>query len=86
MTIYIVMLFNPSGLREDIIKVFSTKNNLDRWLECAKSMDRELYGDSGRDITQSYRIKETDLDNLDFLELFAEARGLGAQVKPSKSQ
>jgi hypothetical protein len=86
MTIYIVTLFNPSGLREDIIKVFSTKDNLDRWLECARQMDREIFGDQGRDITQNYRIKETQLDNLDFVSLLAEARGLGAQVKPSQPQ
>lgn len=85
MTIYIVTLFNPSGLREDIIKVFSIKENLDKWMECAKAMDREIFGDQGRDITQNYRIRECDMDNLDFVSLLAEARGLGAQVKPSQS-
>ena len=86
MKLYIVTLFNPTGLHDQIIKVFSTKENLDKWLECAKAMDHELYGDQGRDITQSYKIKEADLDNLDFVELYANARQLGAQVKPSQPQ
>jgi hypothetical protein len=84
MKLYIVCLFDPNHLRDQIIKVFSTKENLDKWMQCAKAMDQELYGDFGRDISQSYKIKEADLDNLDFIELYAEARQLGAQVKPSK--
>ena len=84
MKLYIVTLFNPSGLSDQIIKIFPTKENLDRWLELAKLMDKELYGDSSRDITQSYKIKHCDLDNLDFVELYAEAKGLGAPTKSSQ--
>jgi len=84
MKLYIVTLFSPSGLSDQIIKVFSTKDNLDKWMECARLMDRELYGDQGRDVTQSYKIKSADLDNLDFIELYADARSLGAQVKSSQ--
>jgi uncharacterized protein YfcZ (UPF0381/DUF406 family) len=85
MKLYIVTLFDPNHLTEKIIKVFSTKENLDRWLENAKLMCKELYGDAN-DITQQYKIKEAELDNLDFIELLSEARGLGAQVKPSQPQ
>jgi hypothetical protein len=85
MKLYIVTLFNPSSLSEKVIKVFSTQENLNRWMECARMMCQELYGDMN-DITQQYKIKECDLDNLDFIELLAEARGLGAQAKPSQPQ
>lgn len=86
MKLYIITLFNPSNLGDQIVKIFSTRDNLDKWMEHAKLMDRELFGDQGRDVTQSYKIKEAELDNLDFIELYAEAKSLGAQVKPSKPQ
>lgn len=87
MNLYIVTIFDPSKLTERIVKVFSTKDNLDRWMQCAALMHRELYGDiSSYDITKDYKIKEATLDNLDFVSLLAESRGLGAQVKPSQPQ
>ena len=84
MKIYLVTLFDPNRLSDKIVKVFSTKENLDKWLQYASLLDRELYGDLERDITKQYRVKEADLDNLDFIELYANARSLGAQVKPSQ--
>ena len=83
MILYIVTLWQPDSLRDRIIKVFSTKQNLDKWMECAKHMDRELFGDLQRDITHNYKIQETELDNLDFVNLLTEARDLGAKTKPS---
>lgn len=84
--LYIVCLFDPNFVGDQIIKVFSTKENLDKWMEYAKLMDKEIYGNSKRDITQNYKIKEADLDNLDFIDLLAHAKNLGAQVKPSNPQ
>jgi len=84
MKLYIVTLFDPNGLSDKIIKVFSTKENTEKWMRSAKLMHQELFGDKTFDITQQYKVKEADLDNLDFVDLLAEARGLGAQVKPSQ--
>jgi hypothetical protein len=84
MKLYIVTLFDSNHLGDQIIKVFSTKEHLDRWLECAKQMDQELFGNVGRDVTQNYKIKYAELDNLDFIELLAEAKHLGAQIKSSE--
>lgn len=86
MKLYIVTARSYNEIGDQIIKVFSTKENLDSWLEYARLMDRELFGDQGRDITQNYKIKEAELDNLDFIQLYANARDLGAQVKPSQPQ
>lgn len=87
MKLYVITLFDPNSLSERIIKIFSTKEHLDRWLQCAKAMDQELFGgDPKRDITQNYKIKESELDNLDFIELVAEAKHLGAQVKSNPPQ
>lgn len=86
MKLYIVTMFDPSGLSDRIVKIFSSKEHLDKWLECAKLMYREIFGEPTRDITQDYRIREADLDNLDFIELLAEARSLGAFPKPSNPQ
>ena len=81
MKLYVVTLFDGNTLYEKIVKIFSTKDNLEQWMQYAKLMDQELYGDLKRDITQSYRVKECDLDNLDFVQLVSEARNLGAQPK-----
>ena len=82
MKIYIVTSFDPSGLQDRIIKLFSTKENLDRWLELAKLMAYELTGDEKYNFTSNYRIREAELDNLDFVELYAEAHRIGAQITP----
>jgi hypothetical protein len=86
MKLYIVTLFDPTGLRDKVIKIFSAKENLDKWMQYANLMHRELYGDGSYNITKDYRISEAELDNLDFMELFAEAKHLGANLKPSQPQ
>jgi hypothetical protein len=86
MKLYIITLFQAANLTDKVIKVFSTKENLDRWMQCAKAMDYELFGDRGTDVTQQYRINECELDNLDYVSLLAESRNLGASIKTSPPQ
>jgi hypothetical protein len=86
MKLYVVSLRDVNRLSSRIIKIFSTKENLDKWMQYAQKMDIELFGPLSRDITQQYEISETELDNLDFIELWAEAKKLGSPVKPIQPQ
>jgi len=89
MKLYILTLRGYDTLGENIIKVFSTKETLEKWLSYADLMEKELYGptiDPSMSISKKYKIKEADLDNLDWIDLYANARELGAQAKPSQPQ
>jgi hypothetical protein len=89
MQLYIVTYRGWEGTGEHIVKVFSSKEKLDQWLVYADQMERELFGscvDLSSPMSRKYKIKEVELDNLDFISLLAEARDLGAQVKPSQQQ
>lgn len=89
MKLYIVTSKNYNELGENSIKIFSDKDSLEKWLEYADRMEKELFGagiDPTMPISKRYRIKESVLDNLDYIQLYDEARQLGAQVKPSNPQ
>jgi hypothetical protein len=89
MKLYIVTMKSFSELGDTIIKIFSDKNSLDTWLYHADLMEKELYGSNvepNMPISKKYRIKEATLDNLDFIQLYADAKSLGSEIKPSQPQ
>jgi hypothetical protein len=89
MKLYIVTLKSYTEVGDTIIKIFSDKNSLNTWLSYADLMEKELFGnnvDPMVPMSKKYRIKESTLDNLDFIQLYADAKGLGSDVKPSQPQ
>lgn len=89
MKLYIVTLRGYDTLGDSIIKAFSDKDTLNKWLDYANKMELEIFGcypDPNTPMSKRYRIKEADLDNLDWIDLYTHARDLGAKVKPSQPQ
>jgi hypothetical protein len=89
MKLYIVTLKSYHEIGDTIVKVFSDKETLDKWIISADQMEKELFGanvDPTTPISKKYRIKEAEVDNLDWIELYASAKNLGASVKPSQPQ
>lgn len=84
MKLYIITAFDPSGLTDKIIKVFSSKENLDKWMHYASLMHQELSGEYSPDFTKHYKIRECTMDNLDYIDLYDQASKLGSPVKPSQ--
>jgi len=87
MKMYVVTLRSYNALSDTIVKIFADKSHLSRWLECADQMEKELLVctmEPNTPISQRYLIREVELDNLDFIELLATAKGLGATLKPAK--
>ena len=61
MKLYIVTVRGYDTLGDYIIKVFSSRETLDKWLTYADLMEKELYGsttDPAQPISKKYKIKE----------------------------
>ena len=89
MKIYIVTLKDYNEISDRIVKVFSSKDSLDTWLKLADLMEKELMGnhiDPTSPISKRYRVKEATIDNLDFVQLYADAKSLGSEVKPENPE
>lgn len=88
MRLYIVTLSSYNGLGDVIVKVFSDKAMVDQWMNYAELMERELYGvnEPMSPVRTRYRIREADLDNLDYIDLYTNASKLGSKIKPSEPQ
>jgi hypothetical protein len=89
MIIYLVSLKSYNELGDTIVKVFSDKNSLETWLACADKMEKEIFGDTvvgAMPVSKRYKIKQAELDNLDFVELYTSAARLGVTVKPSEEK